>query len=130
LAVANKLGQCREEVLVLNAPRNVRYPKGEMAKKGKGICLGSESRRSYAAQFTRKTKSLELVPVGKNLVKTIALEDATDVEVSKVPDRNEGRGVAPCTMLDCQRMDPVLEVFEELIEMRCLSTLCGEGKVF
>jgi hypothetical protein len=71
-----------------------------------------------------------LVPVGKDLVKTIALEDATDVEVSKVPDRNEGRRVAPCTMFDCQRMNPAPVVFEEIIKMRCLSTLCGEGEVF
>ena len=71
-----------------------------MAEKREGSCVGSESRRGNAVQFARKTKSLELVPVGKDLVKRIPLKNTTDVEVSQMPYRNEGGGVAPCTMLD------------------------------
>ena len=51
-------------------------------------------------QLTRQTKGLELVPVGKDLVERIPLKDTADVEVGKVPDGNEGGGVAPCTVLD------------------------------
>jgi len=62
--------------------------------------VGPESRRSDAMQLTRQTKGLELVPVGKDLVERIPLKDTADVEVGKVPDGNEGGGVAPCTVLD------------------------------
>jgi hypothetical protein len=70
-----------------------------------------------------------LVPVGKDLVERIPLEDTADVEVSKVPDRNEGRGVSPCTMVDSQRPDLSLDALEELVKVQCLSTLCGEGEI-
>jgi len=88
-----------------------------------------ESRRSDTVQLTRQTEGLELVPVGKYLVKGIPFEDTADVKVGKVPDRNEGGGVAPCTMLDGQRPDLSLDVLEEPVEVRCLSALCGESEV-
>jgi len=69
------------------------------------------------------------VTVGENLVERIPLEDTADVEVSEVPDRNEGRGVAPCTMFYGQRPNIRLDVLEEFVKMRCISTLCGEGEV-
>lgn len=130
LAVTNKLGQRREEVRILDTPSNFRYPKGKVTKEWEGFCVGSESRRSDAAQLARKAESFELMSIRKNLVKGLPLKDTTNVEVSKVPDRNEGRGVAPCTVFDGQRLNSGLDVFEEVVEMGCVSAVCSEGKIF
>jgi len=100
LATTDKLGQRREEVRIFDAPRDLCYPNGEMTKEWKGFCVGPENRRSDTLQFARQTKGLELVPVRKDLIERIPLEDTADVEVSKMPDGNEGGGIAPCTMLD------------------------------
>ena len=69
------------------------------------------------------------MPVGKYLLEGILFEDTADIEVSKVPDRNEGRGVVPSAVFDGQRPDLGLDVLEELVKMQCLSTFCGEGEV-
>ena len=130
LAVTNELGQRREEIRVFNPPSNYCYPEGEMAEKRKGSCINSESRRSHAVQFARKTKSLELVTGRKNLVKRSPPEDTADVEVSKVLNGNGGRGEAPCTVLDGQRLNSGLDIFEELVKIGCISTLCGKGEIF
>ena len=71
-----------------------------MAKERERFCVGSESRRSGAVQLARKTKGFELMSVREDLIETIPPKDSTNVEVSKVPDRNEGRGVVPCMMSD------------------------------
>ena len=91
--------------------------------------MGPESRRSDTAQLTRQTERLELVSVGKDLVEEIPFEDTADVKVGKVPDRNEGGGIAPCAMLDGQCPDLSLDVLEEFVEVRCLSALRGESEI-
>ena len=70
------------------------------------------------------------MPVGKDLVERISLEDTADVEVREVSHRNKGRGVGPCAMLDGQRPEFSLGVLEELVQMQRLSTLCGKGEIF
>jgi len=69
------------------------------------------------------------VPVGKDLIERIAFEDTANIEVSEVPDGDEVRWVAPCAMLDGQRPDLGLDALEEFVEVRCLSSLGGEGEI-
>ena len=69
------------------------------------------------------------MPVGKDLIERIAFENTANIEVSEVPDRDEGGWVAPCAMLDCQRPDLSLDALEETVEARCLSPLRGEGEI-
>ena len=116
LAATYELGQRWEEVRVPDASSDFCYPNGEMTKEREGLCVGPESRGSDAVQLARQTESLELVPVGKNLVERIPLEDTADVEVREVPYRNDVRGVNPRAMLDGQRPDFSLGVLEELVE--------------
>ena len=129
LATTDKLRQCREEVRVSDVPSDFCHPNGETTEEREGFCVGPENRRSDTGQLTRQTEGLELVPIGKDLIEGIPFEDTPDVKVGKVPDGNEGGGVAPRTMLDGQRPDLSLEVLEEFVEVRCLSTLCGESEI-
>ena len=69
------------------------------------------------------------MPVGKDLIERIAFEDTANIEVSKVPDGDEGGWVAPCAMLDGQCPDVSLDALEESVEVRCFSPLCGEGEI-
>ena len=91
--------------------------------------MGSESQGSNAVQLARKTKGFELMSVGKDLIERVPVKDTTNVEVGKVPDRNEERGVAPRTMFDGQGLDFGLDAFEEVVEKGCISALCGEGEI-
>ena len=116
LATADELGQRREEVRVLDASSDFRHPNGEVAKEWKRFCMGPESRGRGAAQLTRQTKGLELMPVGKNLVERIPLEYPANVEVSEVSYGDEGRGVGPRTILDGQRPDLSFDVLQEFVK--------------
>ena len=58
-----------------------------------------------------------MVPVGKDLVERIAFEDAANIEVSEVPNGDEGRGVAPCAMLDGQCPNLSLDALKESVEV-------------
>ena len=55
--------------------------------------------------------------IGKDLIERIVFEDTTDVEVSKMPDGDEGGRVAPCAMLNGQRPDLGLDALEEFVEV-------------
>ena len=69
------------------------------------------------------------MPVGKDLVERIAFKDTADIEVSEMPDGDERRGVAPCSMLDGQCPNLGLDALEEFVELWCLSSLRGEGEI-
>jgi len=69
------------------------------------------------------------VPVGKDLVERIAFKDTANIKVGEMPDGDERRGVAPCSMFDGQRPDLGLDALEEFIELCCLSALRGEGEI-